>query len=163
MPVSKEKKQQIWQDVNSALDAKGSIVFANFHGLTVADTTTLRKHMRTEGVSYLVAKKSIVKKILRERNVSGELPDLVGELAVVSGDDIIAPARETYDFQKKFDGRITLLGGIIDGTYKSKEEVTSLATIPPMPVLRGMFVNVINSPIQRFVIALSEISKKKTA
>jgi hypothetical protein len=37
----------------------------------------------------------------------------------------------------------------------------AIATIPPVPVLRGMFVNVINSPIQRMAIALGQIAAKK--
>lgn len=163
MPVSKEKKQQIWQDVSSALGSKGTVVFANFHGLTVGETTALRKKMRTEGVSYLVAKKSIVKKILGEKNISGTLPDLLGELTIISGDDVISPARETFEFQKKNEGKLSILGGIYEGTYKTKEEMTALATIPPMPVLRGMFVNLINSPIQGLVLALNAIAEKKTS
>ena len=41
--------------------------------------------------------------------------------------------------------------------------MNAIATIPPVPVLRGMFVNVINSPIQGFVIALDQIREKKSA
>jgi hypothetical protein len=41
--------------------------------------------------------------------------------------------------------------------------MTAIATIPPVPVLRGMFVNVINSPIQGLVIALDQIREKKAA
>lgn len=138
-------------------------MFANFRGLTVGETTALRKKMRTEGVSYLVAKKSIVKKILGEKSVSGSMPDLLGELTVISGDDVIAPARETFEFQRKNEGKLTILGGIYEGVYKSKEEMTALATIPSINVLRGMFVNVINSPIQGLVIALQAIAEKKTS
>jgi hypothetical protein len=39
--------------------------------------------------------------------------------------------------------------------------MNSIATIPPLPVLRGMFVNVINSPIQSLVIALSKVAEIK--
>ena len=39
----------------------------------------------------------------------------------------------------------------------------SIATIPPLQVLRGMFLNVINSPIQRFAIALGQIAESKGA
>ena len=41
--------------------------------------------------------------------------------------------------------------------------MTAIATIPPLPVLRGMFVNVINSPLQGLVIALDQIREKKSA
>ncbi len=41
--------------------------------------------------------------------------------------------------------------------------MTAIATIPPVPVLRGMFVNVINSPIQGLVIALDKVREQKAA
>jgi ribosomal protein L10 len=41
--------------------------------------------------------------------------------------------------------------------------MNAIALIPSVPVLRGMFVNVINSPIQGLVIALDKIAEKKAA
>ena len=41
-------------------------------------------------------------------------------------------------------------------------EMIEIAKIPGLEVLRGKFVNIINSPIQRFAVALSEIAKKKS-
>lgn len=163
MPVSKQKKQEIWQDVTSVLENKGAIVFVNFHGLNMSETTSMRKKLKAAGVTYLVAKKSIVKKILQSKGFAGELPALTGELAIAASEDMLVAPRELYAFQKQFDGRFMVLGGVYENSYAAKTSVEALATIPPLPVLRGMFVNVINSPIQGFVIALDAIAKKKTA
>lgn len=163
MPVSKEKKKQIFTDVTEALSTKGSVVFVNFHGVTVGNATSLRKKLKVEKVDYLVAKKSIVKKVLEGMKVGGTAPSLDGELALAYGSDLVAPAREVYAFQKKLDGKVAILGGIFEGAFMSKEDMTAVATIPSENTLRGMFVNVINSPIQGLVIALDGIAKKKTA
>jgi ribosomal protein L10 len=40
-------------------------------------------------------------------------------------------------------------------------EIAQIAMIPSLQTLRGMFVNIINSPIQRMVIALDQIAGKK--
>ncbi len=45
----------------------------------------------------------------------------------------------------------------------NKAEMMEIATIPSRETLLGMFVNVINSPIQGFVVALNSIAEKKTA
>ena len=66
-----------------------------------------------------------------------------------------------YEFGKKMKGALALLGGVFEGAFLDAEGMTAIATIPPMSVLRGMFVNVLNSPIQGFVMALDQISKKK--
>ena len=45
--------------------------------------------------------------------------------------------------------------------FMSKEEMMGIALIPSQKTLHAMFVNVINSPIQGFVMALDQIAKKK--
>jgi hypothetical protein len=43
----------------------------------------------------------------------------------------------------------------------SASEMLGIATIPPLQTLRGMFVNIINSPIQRFAVVLDQIAASK--
>ncbi len=54
-----------------------------------------------------------------------------------------------------------ILGGIFEGEFLNRERMLEIATIPSQIVLRGMFANVINSSIQRLVIALGAIAEKK--
>ncbi len=159
--ITKKQKEEVVNELQGMLKDSGSVVFANFHGLTVADSSAVRRALRAEGVSYKVAKKTLIKRALDSLTVKGERPGLVGELAVAIGSDPIAPARMVFDFQKKLDKKISIIGGIFEGEYKTKEEMTSIAMIPSLQTLRGMFVNIINSPIQRFAIALNQIAEKK--
>lgn len=163
MPVSKNKKSAVLESLKDAVSSSKSVVFVNFKGLNVSDTTALRRDLKSQGVTYTVAKQTLTKKALDESKLKGTQPEIIGELAVAYGEDLIAPAREVYIFQKKFADKITIIGGVFDGEYKSKEEMTAIASIPSMQVLRGMFVNIINSPIQRMVIAMDQIALKKTA
>ena len=73
--------------------------------------------------------------------------------------DVTAPARGVYEYGKKLKGAIAILGGVFSGAFIDAKGMIEIATIPPLPVLRGMFVNVINSPIQGLVMALDQISK----
>ncbi|MBU2330057.1 50S ribosomal protein L10, partial [Patescibacteria group bacterium] len=68
-----------------------------------------------------------------------------------------------YEHGKKHKDSLTIVGGIFDGAFADAVAMNAIATIPPVPVLRGMFVNVINSPIQGLVIALDQIREKKAA
>lgn len=166
MARTKVEKKEILEKVEKILKDAETLVFVNFHGLKVGDTVAVRRQLKKEGVGFFVAKKSLTKKALeggKGKKVEGTLPELAGELGLAYGKDVIAPAREIYEFEKKFKGQISILGGIFEGKYMTKAEMTSIATIPSQQVLRGMFLNVINSPIQGFVMALDQIAKKKTA
>jgi large subunit ribosomal protein L10 len=163
MAIKKDKKVDIMSRVRDIFDKNVSTVFVNFHGLSVGETTTLRSNLRGQSVGFTVAKKTLIKRALDELTVEGNIPELLGEVAIAYGEDSIAPAREVYEFQKTHKNNVAILGGIFEGKYKDKEEMTEIASIPSMQVLRGMFVNVINSPIQGLAVALNEIAKSKEA
>ena len=161
MAITKETKKEIYDKLKGIIKVSPTVVFVNFHGLNVGDTTQLRKNLRDENVSYLVAKKTLVKKALGESSVEGEIPNLDGELALAYGEDLIAPARGVYEFQKKFKDQISILGGIFEGACADQTKMLAIAKIPPRQTLRGQFVNLINSPIQGLVIALDQIADKR--
>ena len=95
--------------------------------------------------------------------IEGDIPALDGELAVAYGNDPIAPASAIAGFAKKYKDKISILGGMFEGRYMDKPEMITIASIPPLEVLYGQFVNIINSPIQGFVVALDQIAQKKEA
>lgn len=161
MAISKAKKEEVVGKLKRAFKDAKSLVFINFHGLSVANATYMRKSLKNEGISYTVAKKTLTNLALEEEKFAGEKPVLNGELALAWGDDLVAPAREVYVFQKKFPENLKIMGGVFESRYLSALEMEEIAMIPTLDVLRGKFVNIINSPIQRLVIALSEIAKVK--
>lgn len=161
MAISKENKKEILTRLETALKGANSVVFVNFHGLTSNDVNSVRKSLKEKGVGYMVAKKTLARKALESLNVPGTMPELTGELSIAYGTDMVLPASEVYSFQKKMENKISILGGIFEGKFASQSEMLSVAQIPPLNVLHAQFVNLINSPIQGFVMALSEIAKKK--
>jgi len=166
MALTKAKKKEVLDKVKGILDTSSSVVFVNFHGLPVADTTDMRRDLREKQLGYYVAKKTLVKKAIGGAKIAGDIPELEGELAVVfnteeGSEDITAPAREVYNFQKKFDGAIAILGGIFESQLVAKDRMMGIAQIPGMQTLRGQFANVVNSPIQGLVVALNSIAEKK--
>jgi large subunit ribosomal protein L10 len=161
MPITKDQKKETLDKIKGAVKDSSSVVFVNFHGLGVAESSEMRRALRANDVSYFVAKKTLIKKALENEKIESNLPQLDGEVAIAYSKDAIAPAREVYTFQKKFDGKLAILGGIFEGSFKDRDSMMSIATIPSLQVLYGQFVNLINSPIQGLVIALNAVAEKK--
>jgi large subunit ribosomal protein L10 len=160
--ITKEKKKEIISKLNDAIKEAKSMVFVNFHGLTVKVASDMRRALRASSVKYFVAKKNLISRALGESKFEGTLPEFTGELAIAWGEDLISPAREVYEFQKKNPENLRIMGGMFEGRFMSQVEMMGIATIPTLPVLHGKFVNIINSPIQRFVIALDKITATKS-
>ena len=161
MALTKYKKGEILKKLEDIFGNSKSAVFVNFKGLKVADTAEMRNALRSKYVGYFVAKMTLIKRVLSGVGLNGEMPELLGETAVAYGNDITAPARGVHEFAKKFKDNIVISGGIFEGRYMNEAEMTEIASIPPLKTLYGMFVNIINSPIQRCAIALDQIAQSK--
>lgn len=160
MALTKQKKQDIVANLKESLKGAESVTFVNFHGLGVTETNEMRSALSEQSVGYSVVRKTLAKRALEDTKVEGEMPQLEGELAIAYGPET-APAREVYAFQKKYEDKVSILGGIFEGRYLGKEEMLEIAQIPSIEVLRGMFVNLINSPIQRIAIVLNQIAMER--
>lgn len=162
MAISKDKKRDIIAKLNDALKEASAVAFVSFSKFTVADVSKMRRELTKEGVRYFVAKKTLITRALKDRGYTGVIPTLPGEIAIAwTTGDATAPARGIYEYGKKLKGVLSLVGGVFEGAFRDAAGITEIATIPPVPVLRGMFVNVINSPLQGLVIALDKIREKK--
>ena len=162
MAITKAQKKEISQKLASAVTDSATVTFVSFTGLGVEDNNVLRKSLKANDTDYFVAKKTLLKRALDASGLPGNQPDLgEGMVALAYGSDPMAPAREIFEFSKSHKNQISILGGVFEGSFKSAEDMLEIATIPGMDTLRGMFANVINSPIQRFAIVLNQVAEKK--
>jgi large subunit ribosomal protein L10 len=161
MAITRQKKEEIVAKVQDITKSAKTLVFANFKGLTVAEQNEMRKALRPLGVGYTVAKKSLLNRALESAKYEGTAPVLEGEVALAYGEDELAPAREIATFVKKFGDHLAFAGGVFGGRFVGKDEITSIAAIPGIDALRAQFVQLINSPLQRFAVVLSEQAKKQ--
>ncbi|MES2930585.1 MAG: 50S ribosomal protein L10 [Patescibacteria group bacterium] len=163
MPITLDKKKELVAGLKKSLTGTQSAVFVKFDKLTVAQVNAFRRNLQAQDVGYSVAKKTLLKRALGAQGIEGIMPDMPGQIAIAYGEDLLAPAREVFAFQKGNKDNIAIVGGVFEGKYMNAEEMMAIATIPPLEILRGMFVNVINSPIQRFAVVLNAIAGTKTS
>ncbi len=160
MAITKAKKQDILAKLETIKNESETLVFVSFKGVTVHDTTAMRRKLREEGVGYFVAKKTLMARVFGPA-YEGEMPTLDGEIAVAYSKDAIAPAQNIKEFAKKYKESINIAGGVFQGVFRNKAEMTEIASIPSLQVLRGMFAQLINSPRQRFAVVLDKVSETK--
>ena len=158
--LQKSKKEEMIKNLEGAIKSSKSLVFVNFHGLKVSDETSLRRSLRESGVNYKVSRKTLLSRALKGK-AEGEVPELSGEVAIAYSEEETASAREIYNFQKTHKGLLDIIGGIFKGKFLKREQMMEIAMIPSREVLYAQFVNLINSPIQRFAVVLDQIAKSK--
>jgi len=156
MPKSKQQKQEaIVSLVNNLKQAKG-VVFANFQGLTVAQTEDLRGQCFKENVDMFVAKKTLVKRAFDEAGLTITDPqNFEGGVATFTCNaDEIVPAKIVSTFAKKHEV-VSVFGGILEGKFIDAVIVKKLAALPGKQELLGKMVGSLNAPISGFVRVLA--------
>jgi large subunit ribosomal protein L10 len=160
MAITQQKKEEIVAKVEALAKKAKTIVFASFKGLNVASQNEMRKAFRAQNIGYTVAKKTLLRRGLDTAKFGGTMPALEGEVAIAYGEDELAPAREVANFVKKFPEQLAFVGGVFGGKYVGRDEIISIASIPGMETLRAQFVQLINSPLQRFAVVLNAKAEK---
>jgi len=163
MAKTKQQKSVQLEMLQAAAKDSQSVVFVKFDRLPVGEETKLRSSLVHEGISYKVVKKTLLQKAFSESSIAGELPELEGMVAIAYGDDLVAPAREVYAFQKEHNEQLQIVGGVFEGKYMNQEEMMDIATIPETPVLYAQLLAMLNAPIQGFTSVLHQYAEKKEA
>lgn len=161
MALTRAKKAELIESYTGALKEAKSAVYVKFKGLSVADTSALRKQLFSDNIHYTVVKKTLWSRATDAVKIKGEAPVIGEELAVIYGTDLLAPARVSYEFSKTHKDTFGILGGIFDGEFKSQKDMLSIATIPPREVLLSQLAYLLKSPMTRLAVGLSEVAKTK--
>ena len=162
MVLTKSKKQSVIEEYSKTLKGKSLLVFVNFHGLSVAKSTKLRKELRTLGVGYNVLKKTLLKRVLDSFGFT-DVPKLQGEVGVVytSGDVTEAP-RAVAKFIKQEKEGLAILGGIYESKFVGDDVIKRLAAIPSREVLLTQLAFILTQPVASLARALQEVQKKSS-
>lgn len=163
MAKTKAEKAAVIEKLEKALKESTSSVLVHFSKLTVAEESSMRRELRKEGVSYFVAKKTLIRRALESLGHAHADVPMEGEVAVAygGGEDATIVSRLVHEFGKKFADKLAILGGIFEGKLVGAAHMQEIATIPPMQTLRAMFAQIVNSPRQRFAVVLSKVAEKK--
>src|SRR5947199_271214 len=95
MAKTKAEKAVVIEKLEGALKEAGSSVFVHFNKVNVAEETSMRRALRAEGVSYFVAKKTLIRRALESLGHKHEELPLEGEVAVAygGGEDVTIASR----------------------------------------------------------------------
>jgi large subunit ribosomal protein L10 len=162
MALTRAKKAELIASYTDALKGAKSAVYVKFKGLSVADTSLLRGQLFNDKTHYTVVKKTLWKRATDTAGIKGETPITGEELAVIYGEDLLIPARLSYEFSKAHKDSFTILGGIFDGSFKNQSEMLSIATIPAREVLLSQLAYLLKSPMTRLAVGLNEVALKKS-
>ncbi len=175
MPKTRQQKEQTLSELSQKFVDSKSVVFARYMGLTVSDVQALRKELKAENSEMMVAKKSLIKRMLKDNGSDDSVVDgMESGVAVIFGfKDEVAPAKAVADFAKTHDV-VSFYAGVLEGKILSGEEMIALSKLPSKQELLAKMVGSMNAPISGLVnvfagnqrnlmTVLTRISEQKSA
>lgn len=156
MPKTKTQKQEILKDLKDKLAKMKTVVFVNFSGIPVKELNELRNKAKEQNIDYAVAKKTLLKKALKESGYEKVNADnFSGEVATVFGfEDEVAPAKLVKDFMKAQE-KMKIIGAILEGDFVDEKKALALAALPSRPELLAKMVGSIAAPLSGLVNVLA--------
>jgi len=159
MAVTKARKIEQAESLNTELKNVSGVVVASFGKLTVAQDFELRQVLRKSGAKYRVVKNTLAERASKGTVTESVLQGLVGRtsIAYTEGDPVaLAKALAKY---AKDNPEFSFKAGVVEGRAISVKEIEALATMPAKEELFAKLLFLVNSPAQRLVTVMNAVGR----
>lgn len=146
--MERAEKAEAVDALKGVFAGSGSVVVAQYTGLTVAEMTSLRGRMRDVGAKVKVVKNRLAKIALKGNPGEGASDMFKGPVAIAYSADPVSAPKAAVEFAKTNE-KLVVIGGFMGETVLSSEGVKALASLPSLDQLRGKLVGIIQAPAQK--------------
>ena len=151
--MKKEDKEQVVAELTERLRSSDTLLVADYRGLTMTQIDTLRSRLLESGARFSVVKNTLTRRAAEAAGAEALLALLEGPSAIAfleADGDMVAAAKALADSARETKV-LAIRGGIMEGRTVSAAEIETLATLPPIDILRGQVLAAIIAPLTAFV------------
>ena len=146
--MDRGQKEKLIASLAEVFGSVNLVVVTKPTGLTVAESTDLRRRMREAGASFKVTKNRLTRLALKGTRFESLTELFVGETAIAYSSDPVAAARVAVKFATD-NQKLVVLGGALFQQKLDAEGIKNLATLPSLDELRGRLVGMLQTPATR--------------
>lgn len=163
MALNIEDKKLVVEEVSAVVADAGSMVAAEYRGLTVEQMTDLRAKARDAGVQVRVVKNTLVRRAVAGTKFEDMADTFTGPLVFAwSGEELGNAARVFQDFSKANDALIVKSLSIGEGVMDASQLAT-VAALPTYDEAVAKLLFVMKEPAAKLARALVAINEQKEA
>jgi large subunit ribosomal protein L10 len=153
---SKAQKEAMLAEYMEWLGKSQAVVLVEYSGLKMKDLDVIRAKARENGGEFHVVKNKLAKLALEKAGYS--VPVDYAEKSTAIGFAFKDAAGFTKALTEATKGMeaVKVKGGFLDAKALSAAQVKSLASLPPLPVVRAQLLGVLQAPASKLVRTLAE-------
>ncbi len=154
--MRKEQKTAVVDNLSGTFKKATIALVSEYRGMTVAETTEVRRKLRAVRGELKVAKNTLIRRAIKDTGYASLEDTLGGPVGlIISAEDPVEIAKTVVGF-KDLGDKFKLRGGVVDGSPVTVEEIQALATLPPKEVILGQLLGLIQAPATHLVRLLNE-------
>jgi large subunit ribosomal protein L10 len=156
LAISKQRKEEVFNQYAEWLDKSQAVILVEYTGISMKEFDNIRAKIRENGGEFHVLKNTLAKKAFESREIS--FPEGIFEKSTAAAfafGDVAGTAKALSDVTKSIEF-VKVKGGFMEKQALSAAQVKSLASLPPLPVVRAQLLGVIQAPAGKLVRTLAE-------
>jgi large subunit ribosomal protein L10 len=147
-----EKKIETVRELTEVLTRSTVVIGAEYRGLSVAETTALRRQLRDAGIEMHVIKNTLFQRAAEAAGKADMARLAEGPTALVIGfGDALAPIKTVVEYQRTARNSFAARSAYMDGSIVPGNQLSELASLPPKETLIAQVAGALQSPITTFV------------
>jgi large subunit ribosomal protein L10 len=151
--VDRSQKTALVSSLQERLNGAALVVITRQSGLTVAESSDLRRKMLKAGAGYKVAKNRLARLALEGTKFAELAPLFKGPTAIALSLDPVAAAKVAVEFAKTNE-KLEIVGGALNEQVLDAAGIKALATLPSLDELRAKLLGMLQTPATRIASVL---------
>ena len=154
MPTEKKIKEV--EQLTDKLSRSSVVIGAEYRGMSVAESTALRKTVRDAGMQMQVVKNTLFLRAADAAGIAQAAELAEGPTAIIFGyDDPIVPIKTVVEYQRQARNTFVARKAFLDGQVIPGARLSDLASLPPKDQMIAEIAGALQSPITNLVYLLS--------
>ncbi len=156
MALSKQRKEEVLAQYKEWMSQSEALILMEYKGASVTDMEKARAKVREAGGEFHVVKNRLAKLALKANDL--DIPEGYLDNSTAIGfafEDVASTAKALSDTAKDVEA-FQFKGGYMGSEVLSPAQVSTLAKLPPLPVLRAQLLGVLQAPASKLVRTLAE-------
>lgn len=163
MAISKKHKDELVTQYVKWVNQSQAMIVTEYRGMSMKQVDELRAKVRDAGGEFHIVKNTLGEVALKQAGLSLPPKLLEGSSAIVFAFRNAPEMAKVVNDYTRTSEFIKVKGGYLEKRSISAEEVKSLATLPPLPVLRAQLLGTLMAPASKLVRTLAEPARQLAA
>ena len=154
--MRKEQKTAVVDNLAGTFKKATIAIVSEYRGMTVAETTDMRRKLRAVRGELKVAKNTLIRRAIKDTSYTSLEDKLGGPVGlIISTEDPVEIAKTVVGF-KDLGDKFKVRGGVVDGAPVTAEQIQALATLPPKEIIYAQLLGLLQAPASQLVRLLNE-------